>query len=678
MQRMPWFVTAVLVLPNMVLLLLQFLLPACSAFCFHDPCAPAPPLTAFLQHNRRPCSSSRVRLQDTINNHNSDADWKDFRAKLVLNNNMVIQNRTPSSSTTTTRSTSTTSSRLSSSWAYDAGTFIEIGSIVLSKVEDDKQHSELLSSSCDLLRQPYLHKSAILVLDHQDNNNQGGFTRGIILNRQTNLTLHDKDIEYRDMDGVLIEDEFDSSNNPHLENATWRNMLFGGDIGGLSTRHHDHPQYHHDYTPDDDDDDDDDESTSMNDHSLIFLHSIGTDLARNISDSILKNIWITTHEGARMLIAAGEAISDDFYVVCGMIGWDSGQLLEELHRPPPSSSWYMVATDSETIWDLLRHQREENNPRNAGLTMWQNLTQQIGKYDDVYSKKMDEKHDYGKDSFSDLMLKEWTADMLLLEEDYFDDAMIYRALGAAQGPPIGEGTLCRGSSLEYSPFLLNKQLFHKSIMLVFQDDDDLSVGLILNHPTPDQYELVTPQGRRVEFTIRYGGWDGRDDVDPFIWLHSSQTMRDAEMGTPLGNRHGIWSCSQDSVSRAIDKGLALAEDFMLVQGFSVWEKKSGAGGVAGQVLAGNFETVSASHCEIWSILQSQTRLTETTLDENIRLSNHAWEISGMDMVVKNIDPGNDVKRMVFDSFVSVSDLADQALRNWIITFVLNGVSYEPP
>lgn len=662
MRLMPWFVTAA-VLPVLVLSF-QFL-PTCSAFCFHDPCAP-PMVTAFLQHKRR-ISSSTVRLQETINNHNPEADWKDFRARLVLNNKMGINNITRPTTTTTTASRASSTSQ---SWAYDAGSFIEIGSIVLSKVEDDKQQSKLLSSS-DVMRQPYLHKSAILVLDHHDDN-EGGFTRGIILNRQTNLTLHDKDIEYRDFDGTLMEDELDSSDNPLLENATWRNMLFGGDIAGLSTKHHHH--YHADTIHDDEDDE-----NAMNDHSLIFLHSIGTDLARNVSDSILKNIWITTHEGARMLIAAGQAVSDDFYVVCGMTGWDSGQLLEELHRPPPLSSWYMVATDSETIWDLLRHQREENNPRNAGLTMWQNLTRQIGKhdYDVLADSTIDGENDYLKDSFSDLMLKEWTADMLLVEEDYFDDAMIYRALGAAQGPPIGEGTLCRGSSLDYSPFLLNQQLFHKSIMLVFQDDDDLSVGLILNHPTPDQYELVTPQGTSVEFTIRYGGWAGRDDVDPFIWLHSSQSMRDAEIGAPLGNRDKIWTCSQDSVCRAIDTGLATAEDFMLVQGFSVWEKESGAGGMTGQVLAGNFEPVSASHGETWGILQSQKRLTETTVDENIRLSDHAWVISGMNTAVNNTITGHDAKRMVFDSLVSVSDLADQALRNWVITHLLNGVSYEP-
>jgi hypothetical protein len=70
-------------------------------------------------------------------------------------------------------------------WAYDAGFLIEQGSLVVSCVES--------TLGCHDLNQPYMHKAVIFLLEGKD---EEGFTKGIILNRPTNLELHDEDIVY--------------------------------------------------------------------------------------------------------------------------------------------------------------------------------------------------------------------------------------------------------------------------------------------------------------------------------------------------------------------------------------------------------------------------------------------------------------------------------------------------
>jgi hypothetical protein len=83
-----------------------------------------------------------------------------------------------------------------SQWAYDSGNVIETGAVILGGVEQDYGFG---------LRQQYFHKAAILVLDHEEST----FTKGIILNRPSDLTLDD------DLN----------------EGVKWR-VWFGGDVQG--------------------------------------------------------------------------------------------------------------------------------------------------------------------------------------------------------------------------------------------------------------------------------------------------------------------------------------------------------------------------------------------------------------------------------------------------------------
>lgn len=124
-----------------------------------------------------------------------------------------------------------------SQWAYDSGDVIEQGAVILGGVEQEFGFG---------LRQQYFHKAAILVLDHSST-----FTKGIILNRPTDLTLED-DI------------------NPGFKWRVW----FGGDVEGLNARHPD----------------------------IVCLHSLKNEKAARGSIPIMNDIQWTTFSNAKVRI----------------------------------------------------------------------------------------------------------------------------------------------------------------------------------------------------------------------------------------------------------------------------------------------------------------------------------------------------------------------------------------
>ena len=149
------------------------------------------------------------------------------------------------SSSSNTMMDSTTMTPLDpSQWAYHSGDVIEQGAVILGGVEQDFGFG---------LRQQYFHKTAILVLDHSN-----VFTKGIILNRPTDLTLED-DV------------------NPGLQWRVW----FGGDVQGI-----------HDNHPD-----------------IVCLHSLKNERASKASIKVMKDIQWTTFSNAKVsLRARGEGV----------------------------------------------------------------------------------------------------------------------------------------------------------------------------------------------------------------------------------------------------------------------------------------------------------------------------------------------------------------------------------
>ena len=124
-----------------------------------------------------------------------------------------------------------------SQWAYDSGDVIEQGAVILGGIEQEFGFG---------LRQQYFHKTVILVLDHSPT-----FTKGIILNRPTDLTLED-DIN---------------------QGLKWR-VWFGGDVEGMHSRHPD----------------------------ILCLHSLDDERATKASIPVMKDIQWTTFDNAKVRI----------------------------------------------------------------------------------------------------------------------------------------------------------------------------------------------------------------------------------------------------------------------------------------------------------------------------------------------------------------------------------------
>lgn len=490
----------------------------------------------------------------------------------------------------------------------------------------------------------------MLVTEHEE----GVFTKGIILNRPTNLYLGDDDFLNEDGDPYIKS----GVANRTTENS-WR-IWFGGDVRSLYS----------------------------DDTEIVCLHSIDTSIARNVSEVLLNSIMMTNYEGAMQIIDAKQAEAKDFWMFAGYAGWNGGQLLDELQR----ESWYMVSADSETVWKELIHQRDSPaDPRNAGIKTWGSLMCMIGCEEEA--KMLDE-------SFADLTLKEWATAAILFnstnlgrdepQEDavrgpdinQLDDILgsfsstsdsldkiVKLALTAKDGLA---GSLIRGSAEHKSPFLLSEQKFHHSVQLILQDDGELTIGIMLNHPMTKTRPLTLPDGRTVEIPIRYGGSFGIPGVteQPTIFLHAKSKLRKLSIGEPVGRTDNdlslIWICSEDQVIESIAKGHASQRDFMCIEGFSIWSKDQNDGGILGDLLEGKFEVVDPLCTdEMWLTLLAQSTLSLESLDRNCRLAFDAWGVAG-----KNEDP---FPPCVYESTVTVSELADDALRFWIEAFLLGGV-----
>ena len=599
-----------------------------------------------------------------------EADWRSFRAKLVMGENAptTSSSSSSSSSSTTTSSimeddfdgigaifedvlagppsstggdniTTNTPSMLQgmtpldpSQWAYESGKIIEQGAVILGGVEQDFGFG---------LRQQYFHKSAILVLEHDDST----FTKGIILNRPTDLVLDD-DI------------------NPGVKWRVW----FGGDVQGIVSGN----------------------------PSIVCLHSMKSKRAMEASISVMKDIQWTTFENAKKLVKAGEAKSTDFWVFLGYAGWAPGQLMGELNR----RSWYMVATDSGTLLKELARQGAGADPRDAGLETWDLLMSMIGRQETA------KEHSGG---FDDLMLKEWALKHLLSTEagggaglkaispegaSSFSGKKSFNPLEGffQRGEPfkVGVGSVLRASSADRSPFLLENQELHKSILLIILDDENISIGAILNRPVTrgldiDISEKETGKSKRIVLPLRFGGQFSVKGSDGLLWLHCSPSLRLARIGSPLSEKEqGIWKCTADDVVSAVTKGLATPQDFFVVTGVTVWQKAGASRGIQGEVEDGHFEVIPDRNIpKVWESLAEQEVLTNTNLSSNLAAAEEAWTRGGEGLPLKKKNGGSSVPigglgdgfdeeddSLVFKSDVKVSNLSDDALSSWISTFLL--------
>lgn len=199
--------------------------------------------------------------EDDLEPDLEDQDWRAFRAKLVMGSKQAEPaTMSDADDLDGIGGLFTAAPALTPldpiQWAYDSGKVIEQGAVILGGVEQDFGFG---------LRQQYFHKASILVLDHDEKT----FTKGIILNRPTDLTLKD-DV------------------NPGTEWRVW----YGGDVQGLTSSNPD----------------------------IVCLHSLKNPKAERASITVMNDIQWTTFDNAKRLVRAGVAKPTDFWVFCGYAG----------------------------------------------------------------------------------------------------------------------------------------------------------------------------------------------------------------------------------------------------------------------------------------------------------------------------------------------------------------------
>jgi putative AlgH/UPF0301 family transcriptional regulator len=266
-------------------------------------------------------------------------------------------------------------------------------------------------------------------------------------------------------------------------------------------------------------------------------------------------------------------------------------------------------------------------------------------------------------------------------------------LDSRSGPPM-EGALIRATPIDRSPFLLENQQLHKSVILILKDEENAAIGVVLNRASTQGVNIKVNGVEKVErIPLLYGGPYTMIDQDPVLWLHCSRVLREANIGTPVGSRqtNGMWKCSNQEVVKAVSTGLAGADDFLAVSGVHLWPKlKAGQQGIEGEIELGNFEMVPSSvRDELWSSLAKQKILTPLSLQSSLLTAEEAWLIAGKHSEGKR--PNNGLNQGTFapiarlgddleegDTFVfktnyKVRRLCDDALRKWCAVFLL-GIS----
>ena len=579
------------------------LLLADQSHCFLHPSSSRP--------SHWPHWSSLLPSSSLSSSEGEDEDWRDFRAKLVMSHRQEGVNKTDTSH-----------------WAYESGDAIEVGSLILACPEQDFGRG---------LRQQYFHKSVVLVIAHDERS----FTKGIILNRPTDLVFGDENFCNRD--GSPLRDA--------QPGRRWR-CMYGGEVKGLES--------------------DDPEQT--------ILHCLTSDAAKEVSSEVLNNVYWTTMAGARLLVTDGHASPDDFLVYCGYAGWSAGQLAGELDR----GAWMMLQTSSGLVAEIKRTV-DATHPERAGLDTWNMLVEKIG-------RELEASKSEGR--FDDLMLLEWARHNLLLKHKLFakksvkeeSNAIVERLGDLVES--VGPGTMIRSASPsaedDEQPFLLDDQEFSESCILIIQDDDAITVGVILNIPSAHSVDIEvgvedvgtspTTGNQTMSIPQRFGGRFGLkgQQTKPTVWLHNCEKLKEAKVGSPLGDDKSFWCCSQNDVSSALaTTDVATLQDFICVNGFTVWEKsreEDTVGGLLAEILSRKFDVVPQEWSEdiyLDLVEQNESILTTQNLDSELELAREAWENAGGTSTLygKEKCKGTEAEA-----------LANMARKSWWATFLLEDPS----
>ena len=601
-----------------------------------------------------------------------DVDWRSFRAHLVSIYDQDVNTITPATnhhqkSTSFFNEGEDGDEEMHNSWIYETGTTIETGTVLLHRIDntqDDDGSSSNSNAGYGLARQ-YLHKSVVLILEHEDNEHAGS-SKGIILNRPTDLILHDHNES--ECDTSSSKQTKKKNNNKDNCRDDGFSIWYGGCDWGIHTKS---PKF-------------------------FCLHSVKSYVAKQYSEQVMNGIYFTSVQNAKDLVANGYAKPSDFWVFAGFMEWERGELIEEVEE----GNWCTVATDGSIVKKGLKILTDADaiDIEHAGVQTWTMLMDLIHQNDDSLhnnKNKKKEKRLFGtkkkiNENFDDLMFEEWAKRHLRFDEAplFLEDNDELDSYGQSSAGAIPPGTLLRGSSSGF-PFLLSEQEFHKSLVLVVQDDYELSAGLILNHPTSNAFDIslsdesgIFPKKNSISFPTRFGGNYGGptihdpendDDDKPLFILHMSQALRDANIGEPIGDQldDGVWSCTAEQCISAISNRLASPKEFMCVNGFCLWLKnvdESGkvVGGIGAEVSKGDFEVVPHLRVpQVWNSLLQQEFLSSTSIDRNFDIAESAWHLAS-DSWKEDM---NRKRKMLPASEIESLLLNDEALRRWITVYL---------
>jgi len=481
----------------------------------------------------------------------SGEDWRDVRAKLVMQYYQGEDIASKGNNSTSTTLTQSIVAITSNCWAYDSKGGIEVGSLIVSHPSQD--------SACGGLRQQHFHKSIVLVISYS----QEG-AKGVILNRPTNQIMNGK------------------------QQNEWK-CYFGGNTQGIGSE----------------------------DESLGCLYRLNelSQVENDMTLTILKHIAITPWDSAQILVDGKEAIKEDFRLYRGYTKWEPGQLEKELKR----GDWFTVATDLESLWNIIA----QDSNFSTGTDKWVQLMNRIGK-DSLISSTPNQK-------FQDDMLKQYMRLRLKsnrgLRRSTFHPQQAQNANTCVCN--LVAGTLLRSST----PILLDEQVFHQSLVLILKNNEEMTVGVVLNRPYSTSVNIAG-----TNLPVRYGGRLGLNDKGiPELWLHCNhQTLQEARIGEPIseyGQAGSIfWKCTRKDAETAVEGGLANAEDFLVISGLSVWNKEQVSkdqGGPSSMELNDYFSKVDESSIRtIWKLLKVQEPLNKNNAAENLEAGNTAWMLSG--------------------------------------------------
>ena len=633
------------------------------------------PCAAAAQH--RQASALGGAADGSAEGGEGEEDWRAFRARLVQTGI-----RTPDQMSTSEDSSGVISNEVQDSssngkgkisadrWVFSTDKNVERGTILLSIPTLDL---------CQGIAQNYFHRCVVLVTDtdvqwaaaedeedddgeetlarEEEGNSRNeivqselGGIRGILLNRPTNLI-----VEEESASDTSVGDDDD-------EELTGWNIWYGGDISGL----------HHLQT---------DGQTEF-----VCLHTLKSKASREVSLEVIPGLFYTTLDGARKLVADGDACISDFYSFGGYCAWRPGQL-QLLEMGDDRDEWISVSMDKLSILDeldrLKEGQKDSGGKLSTGVGMWDRLIGAVGRTETA-TNRLSEK----RLKFYDGMLNAWAEENLSYGsvEDLGGDAIatLLRLTTEEQPTEIMPGMLVRSTLCNAvaeadkentPPFMLQDQELHRGTVLILEESETSTIGVILGLPLGGEVEIMDG----VTLPLRYGGPIGTEDTldsydedekdvdegDPFTWIHwRDPSLPPAGVGTQLG-KSGICSLTDEEVISSLQSGKISGEEIVVLAGLCVWEKDESLGLQGGGMLEqirslGAFEVVcnsdgskanSDKQNRLWQILQKQQVLTTETMGSNMSLTLEAWDALGAS--------GQNTKQ------TNKEALADAALQAWV-------------